>query len=50
MVMEDVTCSGDTHSAIYDDVFYSCIPETYIILLTNITQISSKNFFKSFSF
>ena len=39
MVMEEDLTFGDGHTMHYtDDVSYNCILETYIILLTNVTQ------------
>ena len=43
MVMEgDSTLSGE-HTIQYtdDDVLYNCTPETYVILLSNVTVINS---------
>ena len=42
MVMEGDLTWGGEHTVQYtDDVLQNCIPETYIILLTNATLINS---------
>ena len=60
MVMEgDLTWGGEHTIQYTDDVLYNCTPETYIILLTNVTPINSTTttkpspvhfYFKSISF
>ena len=42
MVMKGVLTLGGEHTVQYtDDVLQNCIPETYIILLTNVTPIKT---------
>ena len=42
MVMEeDLTWGGEHTVQCTDDVLWNCTPETYIILLTNVTPINS---------
>ena len=44
MVMErDLTWGGEHTIQCTDKVLQMCIPETYIILLTNVTPINMKN-------
>ena len=46
MVMEgDLTLGGEHTIQYADDVLYSCTPETFIILLTNVTPIKFNKFF-----
>ena len=46
MVMEgDLTWSVEHVIQYTDDVLQNCTPETYIILLTNVTTINSLTFF-----
>ena len=43
MVVEgDLTLDGEHKIQYTDDVLQNCTPETYIILLTNVTPINSK--------
>ena len=43
MVMEgDLSWGGEHTVQCTNDVSYNCTPETYIILLTNVTPINSK--------
>ena len=51
MVMEGDLIWGGEHTIQYtDDVLQNCTPETYIILLTNVTSVYSiKKFKKNFN-
>ena len=43
MVMEgDVTLDGEHTVQCTDDVLWNCVPENYVILLTNVTPTNSK--------
>ena len=37
----DLICGGKYTLQHTDDVLYNCVPESYIILLTNVTPINS---------
>ena len=39
---KDFTWGGEPTIQYTDDVLYNCTPETYIVLLTNVTLINSK--------
>ena len=42
MVVEgDLICNGEHTTQYTDDVLQNCTPETYIILLTDVTPINS---------
>ena len=48
MVTEGDLTLGGKHTVQYsDDLLQSCTPETYIILLTNVTPINSINIFNA---